>query len=227
MTGHPTVPEIAEAAERLLGADHDAEITQHLAGCPDCQQTAAALREVSSVLAAEPRPTMPPSVAARLSAALGEHASRPRRIHATAPVPRTSLGAFGADRHRHPVSRWIGPVLVAAVFAALVGFGGYVLSARAGMNEPPVVAAVNSAELGADAKALQKVTDLDPHRFSQAWQCARQVTSGRIVGLATTVVDGSPALLVYTRSGGRTLVTVVSGCHRSDPSAGPSAVLNR
>jgi len=90
-----------------------------------------------------------------------------------------------------------------------------------------VVAAVNSSQLGPDATALERVTDLDPHRFSRAWQCARRVTAGRIVGLASSTVDGTPALLVYTRSDGETQVTVVTGCNGAQPSAGPSAVLSR
>jgi hypothetical protein len=36
-----------------------------------------------------------------------------------------------------------------------------------------------------------------------------------------------PALLVYTKSDGSTLVTVVTGCASDTPSAGPSAVLPR
>ena len=141
--------------------------------------------------------------------------------------PRTTLGAFGHDRPKRSASRWIAPALVAAMAAGLVGFGGYVVSARVGLNEPPVVAAVNSTDLGPDATALERVTDLDPHRFSRAWQCARRVTAGRIVGLASSTVDGTPALLVYTRSGGQAQVTVVTGCNGAEPSAGPSAVLSR
>jgi hypothetical protein len=68
---------------------------------------------------------------------------------------------------------------------------------------------------------------LSAHRFSQAWGCARKVTDGRITGLAASRVDGTPALLVYTKSEGSTLVTVVTGCASDAPSAGPSAVLPR
>jgi len=66
---------------------------------------------------------------------------------------------------------------------------------------------------------------LSPHRFSQAWDCARKVTDGRITGLAASTVDGTPALLVYTESDGSTQVTVVTGCGADTPSAGPSALL--
>ncbi len=109
----------------------------------------------------------------------------------------------------------------------MVGFGGYVLSAGAGLNEPPLVAAVNTSDLGAQAERLDERRSLLPHRFSRAWQCAREATDGRITGLANTHLDGTPALLVYTRSTDTTLVTVVTGCDTPTPTAGPSALLPR
>jgi hypothetical protein len=118
--------------------------------------------------------------------------------------------------------------LAAAAAATVVGFGAYVISASAGLNEPPVVAAVDSHDLGAEAIALERTRGgLSPHRFSQAWGCARQVTAGRITGLASSSVDGTPALLVYTKYDGSMQVTVVTGCAGGTPSAGPSAVLPR
>ena len=138
-----------------------------------------------------------------------------------------TLGAFGADRPRRRTRRVLLPALAAAAAAAVVGFGAYVASASAGLNEPPVVAAVSSSNLGAQAAVFER-HGLDPHRFSRAWQCARQVTDGRIVGLAASTVDGTPALLVYTRSGATTEVTVVTGCaSAAAPSAGPSALVSR
>jgi len=87
--------------------------------------------------------------------------------------------------------------------------------------------AVNSTQLGKQASALPQAADMDPHRFSRAWQCARQVTEGRIVGLANSRVDGQPALLVYLRSDQSTKVVVVTGCASAAPSVGPSALLSR
>src|SRR3712207_3301891 len=180
---------------------------------------------------------MPPEVAARLDRVLaGEvvrRSSEPVTEEEAADQgsvwsrPRPTLGAFEPDRSRRSLRRVLLPALAAAAAAAVVGFGGYVASATAGLNEPPVAAAVSSSNLGVQAGALLQRQELDPHWFSRAWQCARQVTDGRIVGLAASTVDGTPALLVYTRSGAPTEVTVVTGCGTGRPSAGPSAPVAR
>lgn len=238
MSGHLSIDELADAAAGSLGPGRRAPVEQHLAGCVVCREQAAALRQVSTRLAVEPAPKMPAAVADRLEAAL-RHESARRASGVTSPTDRPqreaqarrikpSLGAFGTDLPRPSPRRWVGPALVAAAAATLVSFGGYVLSASAGLNEPPAVAsAVHTQSLAPEARALEQSRDLDPHRFSQAWQCARQVTAGRIVGIASTTVDGGPALLVYTRSDGGAEVTVVTGCRRGSPAAGPSASLPR
>jgi anti-sigma factor RsiW len=223
MNDHPTLDALADAAEDLLSPEQSAAVEAHLATCAECQAGAASLRAVSAELGAAPTPTMPTEVAQRLSRVLvAESADRDR--------PRTAkvtLGNFGANRPAKPTRRRLVPALAAAAAAAIVGFGAYVVSATAGLNEPPVVTAVNSTQLGKQASALQQAADMDPHRFSRAWQCARQVTDGRIVGLANSRVDGQPALLVYLRSGQSTQVVVVTGCASAAPSAGPSALLSR
>ena len=223
MTDHPTLEELAEAAESLLVPERAAWIEAHLPDCPDCRHRAAELDAVQAKLAAAPAPVMPAGIANRLDrvlAAEGSRRSQPR-------IPRVTLGNFGVDRPRRATRRWLVPALAAAGAAAIVGFGAYVASASAGLNEPPVVAAVSTRDLGVQAAALEQASGLDPHRFSRAWQCARQVTEGRIVGLAVSNVDGTPALLVYTRSSGSTQVTVVTGCAVAAPSAGPSALVSR
>jgi hypothetical protein len=117
--------------------------------------------------------------------------------------------------------------VAACAAAGIVGFAGYFVSASAGLNEPSVTApaVVSSGRLGSQAHALQENADLSPHRFSEAWDCAREVTSGRITAITSAVVDGQPALLVYTRSGPVSQVTVVTGCTVGQPSAGPSTTL--
>ena len=233
MAQHLTTDELADAADGLLDPERAAFAESHIADCADCQAQSHALRGVTATLRAESTPRMPEAVAQRLNNVVA--AEQARRAEATVgtrgPVsvvsrpPRASLGTFGSDLAK-PRSRWALPALAAAAVAAVVGFGAYVISASAGLNEPPVVAAVNSRDLGTEARVLEQASGgLSPHRFSQAWDCARKVTDGRITGLAASTVDGTPALLVYTESDGSTQVTVVTGCGAETPSAGPSALL--
>lgn len=230
MSPHISLDELADASASLFDRGRAAVIEEHLAECGSCRRTAASLGSVSTRLAAEPAPVMPAGVMARLEAAVRQESSY-RSAGVTTlvrPIPRIkpSLGTFGADLPRRSRKSWIAPALAAAVTAAAVGFGGYVVSASAGLNEPPsVVSTVNSGDLGPEARALQQSRDLGPHRFSKAWRCARKVTDGRIVGIASTTVDGGPALLVYTRSDGVKLVTVVTGCRGGSPIGGASVPL--
>ena len=241
---HPSLDDLADAAEGLLDRDRQIRLQAHVAGCGRCRSAAASLQQVSAVLAAEPAPPVPDAVAARLQSVLRrESAQRAARMdpsraevtrlhpapagaHPLAPHPHRTLGHFAPPPRQHSWRRVV-PLMAAAVLALVVGFGGYVLSATAGLNEPPVVtAAVSSADLADQARTIAETRDLDPHRFSNAWFCARSVTRGRITGLAGARVDGSPALLVYTRSGARS-VTVVTGCNGLQPTAIASAVLSR
>lgn len=238
---HLSVDELADAAEGLLDPERAAFAESHIAGCPDCQAQSEALREVTASLRAEPAPPMPQEVSHRLNeviAAEGAHRSHARAtedwhsdrglVAAGTWQPRKTLGTFGEDLKKPSKSRWLLPTLAAAAGAAIVGFGAYVISAGAGLNEPPVVAAVNSSDLATQARALEEAYGgLSPHRFSQAWDCVREVTDRRITGLASSTVDGTPALLVYTESDRSTQVTVVTGCRAGTPAAGQSATLPR
>jgi anti-sigma factor RsiW len=229
------VDELAEAAEGLLDPERAALAESHLAGCPDCQAQSEALREVTETLRAEPAAAMPEAVAHRLYQVIAAENARRRNVvakgngqSAATVQSRKTLGTFGEDLKTPTKSRWMLPAVAAAAVAAVVGFGAYVISSSAGLNEPPVVAAINSSDLGTQARALEQTSGgLSPHRFSQAWECAREVVDQRIAGIASSTVDGVPALLVYTKSAGSTQVTVVTGCRVGTPSAGPSAVLPR
>lgn len=180
---------------------------------------------VSRLLAQAPSPPMPADVAARLDAVLvSENARRQARVaqdaHAVRAVP------WGVvDRHAKPVlvaspaerPRWrraAGVALVAAVSAAAIGVAGYAVSASVGLDEPSAGAplSVQSSELAEQARAIMEARNLSAHTFSGAWRCARTVTDGRITALTPAIVDGTPALLVYTSVRGQNWVTVVTGC---------------
>lgn len=128
-------------------------------------------------------------------------------------------------RRRKP-TKVLFAALATCGLAAAVGFGGFVLSSVSGHNEPvadhPFV--VNGGQLGS-ATELQNRSGLSPHRFSDAWNCARRVTSGRITGIRASVVNGRSGFLVFLAGAGdSTRVVFVSNCGIA-PSAGPSAVL--
>jgi anti-sigma factor RsiW len=217
---HLSIDELADAAEGLLDPERASVAESHIARCPECRAQSDALREVTATLRTEPSAPMPEALAHRLNDVIAAESAR--RIDAWKPKP--TLGTFGQDLKKPSKSRWAPPALAAAALAAVVGFGAYLISASAGLNEPPAVAAVNSNDLGSEARALEQAAG---GLFSQAWDCARKVTDGRITGLAASTVDGTPALLVYTKSDGSNLVTVVTGCGAGTPSTGPSAVLPR
>ena len=235
MTGHYSLDELSDwmSDSREASPEHDgwrAEVAAHVDGCADCAQGVAALREVGELLASEPVPAMPADVFGRLSGVVVAESQRrtaaaDRRSHHAA---RPGLGAFD-DRVVGPKRRrLLGRALASVAVAAAVGFGGYVLSATAGLNEPvsasPV--SIDPATLSSQAAALRLTSPSDPHRFSKAWRCARKVTDGRIVGIRPVMVTGEPAYLVYLdRSGGGTDVSVVRGCGTSTPSAGPTVAL--
>jgi anti-sigma factor RsiW len=221
---HLSIDELADAAEGLLDPERAAFAESHIAGCTECRAQSEALHEITGMLRTEPPLPMPEAVAQRLNDVVAAESARRTDVW----KPRRTLDTFGEDLKKSSKSRWALPALAAVAVAGVVGFGAYLISASAGLNEPPVVAAVHSSDLGLEARALEQAAGgLSPHRFSQAWGCARKVTDGRITGLAASRVDGTPALLVYTKSDGSTLVTVVTGCASDTPAAGPSAVLPR
>ncbi|RAG84927.1 hypothetical protein DN069_14530 [Streptacidiphilus pinicola] len=75
---HPDVELLAEHAEELLTPEQSAELTEHLATCADCQETYAALAELTTLLGDEPEPgPMPEDVVARIDAALAAERAHP------------------------------------------------------------------------------------------------------------------------------------------------------
>lgn len=127
-------------------------------------------------------------------------------------------------RRRRPAKVLLA-VLGTCGLAAAVGFGGFVLSSASGHNEPVAGDPLVVTDGLSSATELQNHSGLSPHRFSEAWNCARQVTSGRITGIRVSVVNERTGFLVFLNGAGKsTRVVFVSGCGTT-PSAGPSTVL--
>ncbi|GAO07234.1 hypothetical protein TPA0598_02_04730 [Streptomyces lydicamycinicus] len=80
---HPEVSEISEFTDGLLSPSRTAELRDHLATCPLCDDVYASLEEIRSLLGTLPGPLrMPADVAGRIDAALAAEAL----LNATTPV---------------------------------------------------------------------------------------------------------------------------------------------
>jgi hypothetical protein len=216
---HLALDDLADLAVGELPVDATVLAEEHLAECGACRaelaQVRADLDPISARLAALPTAPMPVTVAARLDRVLADEGSTVLPFRRSAPLKAPASASYAKQ------TGVVRIMLAAAVAAAVVGFGGYVLSASAGLNEPAALSPtqVHPAALADQAKTLAESRNLDPHLFSAAWRCAREVTSGRITGITPVYVAGDENYLVYTRSSGRTYATLVTGCGES-PSAG-------
>jgi anti-sigma factor RsiW len=199
---HISIDELASAGKGLVDPARAAQIEAHIAACSVCQRAAAALQRVGAMLAAD--------------------AGRPQPWAA----PKPTLGSFGSGLPKRSPRRPVGPALTAAAAAAAVGFAGYLISAAAGLNEPPSLSVAIGSELDSAARSIAGSGDLSPHRFSHAWQCALEVIDGRITGLVSVTYEATPALLVYARHQGNTHVAIVTGCEDNRPTVVSSTVLS-
>jgi anti-sigma factor RsiW len=237
---HLTPDELADASVGLLDPARATEVAEHLAQCAECTAEAAALDHVTALLAAEPTPPMPAAVTARLAGVIAAESrlrSEARPPAGSGPLPpatlaagKPSLGKFGENLRKGSRSLFWSKIVMAAIAAGLIGFGGYVVSAAAGLNEPGYDAAIaiDSNQLPAAAASVRAATELESHPFTRAWSCARKATDGRIDGLVPALVDGNPGLLVYTRTGsGGTRAAAVTGCASGTPTVDATAALPR
>lgn len=134
-----------------------------------------------------------------------------------------------AERFNHTVdkpaglrAKFAGGAVGAALLASAVGFGGYLVSSSAGAAEPPTEqpVMVQQGALQASAAAVAE-GNLDPYRFTRAWNCARQVTDGRITGIRSMVLDQRSGYLVIIGDDADTRAVFVTGCDTDTPAAGP------
>ncbi|MDH6143191.1 hypothetical protein P3T35_005220 [Kitasatospora sp. GP30] len=146
---HPDVETLADLSEDLLAPAEAAALRTHLAGCPECADTLAALTEVAALLAADPVEPMPAEVALRIDAALAaaQPPSTPSAPPAAAAPGRGTAGPPArSDRSSRPGgarSRRRRLVLAVAGCLAALGLGatGLVLSQQGG-SQPTAASAI-------------------------------------------------------------------------------------
>jgi hypothetical protein len=156
---HPGIETLADLAEELLAPAAAATVRAHLAHCPECADTLAALAEVTALLADAPVEPMPAEVALRIDAALAAEplpgprppaAQAPDTRSPSGPLPsagtgpgRESAGPRGrSDRSSRPAAarpRRRRLLLAAAACLAVLGLGGAGL-ALSGAGRPQTTA---------------------------------------------------------------------------------------
>ncbi|MEY9838513.1 zf-HC2 domain-containing protein [Streptacidiphilus sp. EB103A] len=95
-SGHPPVEAISDYLEDLLPAEAAAELSEHLAGCPECLDTHAAIEEIRSLLGEAEPVQLPEDIAIRIDAALAAEAllssTEPAAAPETVAAPPRPLG---------------------------------------------------------------------------------------------------------------------------------------
>lgn len=177
MRGHADEATLAAFREELLSARKAAQVSAHLAACPQCAALEAQLAEVTSVLHRATAPPMPDALTARIEAAIAAEAaaraagtaSVTAAVPAAVPAVPVAAGRDGtrslngrrtgdtAERHKgwrgHDRS-WLA-LRVAAVTAAVavIAGGGYGVSQLLSGGGPAMTGAASSAASGAGAGA--------------------------------------------------------------------------
>lgn len=192
MRGHLDAETVADFREDLLSGRKAARVAAHLSACPQCAEVDAQLAAVTTALAAAPTPPVPPSLAARLNAALAaEIAARAGEAAAgaTSTAARTAgtaalttaraaeaAGSAAAPRHtagrRRGAGRWFSPLslrLVAATAAVvLLAGGGYVVSRLVAGGTSGVTASSAGAAKPSSGAARRPAMSLAPESASPA-----------------------------------------------------------
>ncbi|MFG2824528.1 anti-sigma factor family protein [Kitasatospora sp. NPDC048365] len=99
---HPDLDLIADLAEDLLPAASADELRAHLAECPECADTFAALAEVSELLGEVEAPPLPDTVAARIDAALAAESAARSAVTPGVPAPAGPHGVLGGAQGAPP-----------------------------------------------------------------------------------------------------------------------------
>jgi hypothetical protein len=113
---HVDLDQVADLDGGVLKPEQERAVREHLETCDECSELLERVRSVHTLLAAEPAPQLPASVATRLDDSLAE-ASRAREA-------RTGVTSLTRAKSRRPP--WAPRLLAAAVGLAVVGGGAYV-----------------------------------------------------------------------------------------------------
>jgi hypothetical protein len=113
---HVDLNQVADLDGGILNPDQERAIREHVESCEACAQLLERVREVHTLLAAEPVPELPAAVAARLDDSL-DAAVRERE---------TRTGVASIERAMSRRRAWGPRLLAAAVALAAVGGGAYV-----------------------------------------------------------------------------------------------------
>jgi hypothetical protein len=105
--GHVDEQTLAAFRENLLPKRKTARVAAHLSSCPRCAEIDAQLAAVTAILARTPAPPMPPSLAARLDAALAAEIARSAMdaSPSDAASPATAASPAGAPAPGGPAGR--------------------------------------------------------------------------------------------------------------------------
>jgi hypothetical protein len=146
---HVDLDQVADLDGGVLDPQQEGAVRRHLESCESCSQLLERVREVHTLLAAEPAPELPPAVAARLDDSLAA-AVREREA-------RTEVASLERAKSRRRT--WAPRLLAAAVGLAVVGGGAYVASNVLGSNSNNSTSSVattsrNSEEAGGAAGAI-------------------------------------------------------------------------
>lgn len=136
---HIGLDTLSDHAEGLLPDAAETGVVAHLADCAECTARLHMLEDVSTILAAEPPPTLPGDIAARLDAAIA-HESADRARHASEATAEPATGPGRATpapvvplrgrsgRQRDPNrrgGRLMRPLAAAAAAVVIAGGAGF------------------------------------------------------------------------------------------------------
>jgi hypothetical protein len=239
--GHPDIEALADLAEQLTDPADEPALRGHLATCPECADTYAALAEVQTLLGAvdTPPPAIPQDVARRIDAALAAAAAVPHGATeapagaTTAPPagpgdrgPRTPPGradATGPGRPGRPRRRRLSVLLAVGATAVVLGLGALLLplspsgpgGTAASSAARPDAAGTRAQQPGAAAGGIQYQDD---HLTAQIQELVRTT------GGATA---SRPGALAHEQTAGNGPGTAGSGTPAPACAAGTTGVTDR